>query len=67
MSEKQDLIKKMLELQKKFMEYEHQSGVEMEDYMLADEGHPLHGYRQQYRDIAMRVVDLAHAEKGSHA
>jgi hypothetical protein len=66
MSEKLELIKKMLEMQKKFIDYEHQHGVEMEDYFVGKEGHPLHHYRQQYRDLAMKLVDLAHAEKGSH-
>jgi hypothetical protein len=66
MGEKHDLIKQMLEMQKKFIDYEHQHGVEMEDYFVPEEGHPLYGYRQQYRDIAMKLVDLAHAEKGSH-
>ncbi len=66
MSEKQDLIKKMLEMQKKFIEYEHQNGVEMEDYFVPEEGHPLNNYRQQYRDMAMKLVDMAHEEKGSH-
>lgn len=67
MSEKQDLIKRMLELQKKFIDYEVEHGVQAEEYFAAPEDHPLHGYRQEYRDLAMKVVDLAHAEKGSHA
>ncbi|WJW74337.1 hypothetical protein QVG61_07355 [Thiohalobacter sp. IOR34] len=65
MSEKADLIKKMLEMQKKFMDYEHQNGVDPKDYYAPESGHPLDGFRQEYRDIAMKVVDLAHAEKGS--
>ncbi|MFW5453882.1 hypothetical protein [Thioalkalivibrio sulfidiphilus] len=66
MSNKQELIKEMLEMQKMFMEYEHTNGVSPEEYYLAPEGHPLHQYRQKYRDIAMQLVDIAHAEKGSH-
>ncbi|ACL73260.1 hypothetical protein [Thioalkalivibrio sulfidiphilus] len=66
MSNKQELIKEMLEMQKMFMEYEHANGVSPEEYYLAPEGHPLHQYRQKYRDIAMQLVDIAHAEKGSH-
>ncbi|WP_018232013.1 hypothetical protein [Thioalkalivibrio thiocyanodenitrificans] len=65
MSKKQELIKQMLEMQKKFIEYEHANGVEPEEYYLAPEGHPLHAYRQKYRDIAMELVDIAHEEKGS--
>ena len=66
MGEKQDVIKKLLELQKKFIDYEHDSGVEMEDYFVAEEGHPLHHFRQEYTDLANKLVDMAHAEKGSH-
>ena len=66
MGEKQDLIAKMLEMQKKFMDYEQANGVEMEDYFAAEEGHLLKGYRQEYMDMANKLVDMAHEEKGSH-
>lgn len=67
MSEKQEMIKKMIEMQKKFMELEHKSGVSQEEYFAAAEGHALHNYRQEYRDLAMKVVDMAHEDKGSHS
>jgi hypothetical protein len=66
MSEKQELIKKLLEMQKKFIDYEHANGIEMEDYFVGDENHPLHNFRQEYMDLANKLVDMAHAEKGSH-
>ncbi|HUT41023.1 MAG TPA: hypothetical protein VM011_06745 [Gammaproteobacteria bacterium] len=66
MSNKQELIAKLLEMQKKFIDYEHASGVEMKDYFAADEGHPLKGFRQEYMDMANQLVDMAHTEKGSH-
>ena len=65
MSEKQELIKRMLELQKKFIEFEHEHGVDPHDYYAPPGGHPLDGYRAEYLDLANRVVDMAHAEKGS--
>lgn len=65
MSEKQDLIKRMLELQKKFIEYEHQNGVDPHDYYTPAAGHPLAGYREEYQELATKVVDLAHGEAGS--
>jgi len=65
MSVKQDLIKKIMEMQKKFIDYEHKNGVDMEDYFVGQEGHPLYHYRQQYMEMAMKLVDLAHEEKGS--
>ena len=66
MSEKQELITKMLEMQKKFMDFEHENGVEMEDYFVAEKGHMLEGFRQEYMDLANKLVDIAHTEKGSH-
>ena len=66
MREKQEIISKLLELQKKFIDYEHQNGVEMEDYFVGEEGHTLHNDRQEYMDLANKLVDMAHAEKGSH-
>ena len=66
MSEKAKLIKEMLEMQKKFMDYEHKNGVDPKDYFAPESGHTLDGYRQKYMDIAMKVVDLAHEDKGSH-
>lgn len=65
MSEKQDLIKEMMEMQKKFIAYEEANGVEMQDYFTPAGGHELDGYRQKYMELANKVVDLAHAEKGS--
>ena len=66
MSDKQELIKKLLEMQKKFIDYEHANGVEMKDYFAADEGHMLKGFRQEYQALANQLVDMAHTEKGSH-
>ncbi len=66
MSEKRELINKMLEMQKKFIEYEHQHGLDPKDYYAPESGHPLTGYRDDYMSTAMNVIDLAHAEVGSH-
>lgn len=65
MSEKAKLIAQMLEMQKKFIDYEHKNGVQMADYYAAKEGHPLHNYREEYAELAMKVNTLAHEEKGS--
>ncbi len=66
MSDKQELIKKMLEMQKKFMDYEREHGVSQEEYFAAGADHPLANYRQEYNDMANKLVDMAHEEKGSH-
>jgi D-alanine-D-alanine ligase-like ATP-grasp enzyme len=66
MSEKAKLIKEMLEMQKKFMDYERKNGVTQEEYFTPTSGHVLDNYREKYAEMAMKVVDLAHADKGSH-
>jgi len=65
MSSKAELIKEMLEMQKKFMDYEHSKGVDPQDYFSPESGHELDGYRQKYMELAMKVVDMAHEEAGS--
>jgi len=65
MSDKAEMIKKMLEMQKKFIEYEQKHGLEPKDYYAPESGHELDGFRQEYRDLAMKVVDAAHEDKGS--
>jgi len=66
MSDKQEMIKQLLEMQRKFIEYEHENGVAMKDYFMPESGHPLDGYRQKYNDLAVKLVDVAHEEVGSH-
>jgi hypothetical protein len=62
--EKQDLIEKMLVMQKQFIEHEHAHGVSGKDYWAAKDG-LLADYRQTYMDMANRVVDIAHEIVGS--
>jgi hypothetical protein len=62
--EKQELINKMLEMQKEFIAYEHEHGISGKDYWASSEG-LLVDYRQEYLDMANRVVDIAHEIVGS--
>ena len=62
--EKQELIDQMLEMQKQFIEFEHENGVTGKDYWASKEG-LLTNYRQEYMDMANRVVDIAHEIVGS--
>jgi hypothetical protein len=62
--EKQELIDKMLEMQKQFIAYEHEHGISGKDYWASSEG-LLADYRQEYMDMANRVVDIAHEIVGS--
>ena len=65
MSEKQELIARMIELQGKFIELEHAQGVTGKDYWGSPEGSFLNDYRKEYADIANRVVNMAHEQVGS--
>ena len=63
--EKNDLIHEMLEMQKQFIDFEHQNGISGKDYYYSQDG-LLSDYRQKYMDMAMKVVDLSHQIVGSH-
>ena len=63
--EKQDKIKKLLEMQKKFIALDREKGVEASEYFAPDDSSEMSGFKEQYRDLAMEIVDLAHEEKGS--
>jgi predicted nuclease with TOPRIM domain len=64
LKEKQELIGQMLEMQKKFIDLEHQQGVTGKDYWASQDG-LLADYRHKYAEMAERVVDLAHQAVGS--
>ncbi len=63
--ERQELIEKMLDMQKQFIAYEHEHGVTGKDYWASSEG-LLATYREEYAEMANRVVDIAHELVGSH-
>jgi|TARA_B100000586_G_scaffold242576_1_gene196511 hypothetical protein len=63
--EKQDKIKKLLEMQKKFIALDREQGVEASEYFAPDDDSTISGFKEEYRDLAMDIVDLAHKEKGS--
>ena len=65
MTTKQELIEKMIQMQKQFMERERKSGIDLEDYFTPQPGDLLDGYREAFSELATQVVDLAHEEKGS--
>jgi len=66
MSEKQDIIKQMLELQSKFIDLEHRGEFSAEEYYDSDGDSELARHKRAYDELATRLVDMAHAEKGSH-
>ena len=65
MSEKQKVIQRIMELQQKFIELEHAGGFSAEAYYDSDGDSELAKYKREHEELATRLVDLAHAEKGS--
>ncbi|MGV6857650.1 MAG: hypothetical protein ACWA5X_01635 [bacterium] len=67
MSNRAELISKMMEMQKQFIEYSKSKDgeFEMAEYYTDDESHPLYNFREKYNELAMQVVDAAHADRGS--
>jgi hypothetical protein len=65
MSEKQEIIRQLLEMQKKFIAREHAGGLDPKDYYNPDSGSDLDGYQSSHTELSNRLVDIAHEEKGS--
>ncbi len=65
MADKNAMIAELIAMQKKFQDYESANGVKPEEYFVPKEGEELFGYREKYNELAMALVDVAHAEKGS--
>ncbi len=66
MSNKQEIIKQMLEMQRRFIEIEQNGEFSIEDYYDSDGDSELAQFKRSYDELATQLVDLAHAEKGSH-
>ena len=62
---KQDKIRKLLEMQKAFIDVEHQGKFSMREYFSDDEKLKLSRHRKNYMKLAMEVVADAHKEVGS--
>ena len=65
-AEKAKLIDEMIDLQKQFIDYEHQHGISGKDYYFSQQG-LLKDYRQTYMEKAMKVVEISHKLVGSSA
>ena len=66
MSNKQEIIKQMLEMQRRFIELEQNGEFSIEDYYDSDGDSELAQFKRTYDQLATQLVDLAHADKGSH-
>ena len=65
MSEKQEIIKEIMDLQRRFIDMEQQGQFSAEQYYDSDGDSELAQYKRRHEELATRLVDLAHEEKGS--
>ena len=66
MSEKQEIIKQMMEMQRRFIELEQNGEFSAEEYYDSEGESELAQYKRSFDELATKLVDLAHEEKGSH-
>ena len=66
MSDKQEIIKQMLDMQRRFIELEKNGDFSAEEYYDSEGDTELAKFKRTYDELATQVVDLAHEEKGSH-
>lgn len=60
-----DLIKEMLAMQKKFIAREQAEGISQEQIYSAEDGSDWGAYQTRYTELANQLVEMAHADKGS--
>ena len=65
MSEKQEIIQQMLEMQRKFIDLEQAGKFSAEDYYDSEGDSELAIHKRKYDELATKLVDMAHADKGS--
>ena len=66
MSDKQAIIQKMMEMQRKFIEIEQRGDFSAADYYDSEGDNELARHKREFDALATQLVDLAHEEKGSH-
>ncbi len=65
MSEKQEIIKEIMDLQRKFIDIEQRGDFSAEQYYDSEGDSELAQYKRRHEELATRLVDMAHEEKGS--
>ena len=65
MSEKQQIIEQMMEMQRKFIELERNGEFSAEQYYDSDGENELARHKREFDALATQLVDMAHEEKGS--
>lgn len=63
MNTKLENIKKLIRMQKKFLDYYNEYGSSVREYFAPDDDNPLKGYKEKSDDVAREIIDAAHEEK----
>jgi hypothetical protein len=66
MSDKQQIIQQMMDMQNKFIEMEQNGEFSAEDYYDTEGDSELARHKREFEALATQLVDMAHEEKGSH-
>ena len=66
MSDKQQIIQRMMEMQRKFIELERNGDFSAEHYYDTVGENELAQHKREFEALATQLVDMAHEEKGSH-
>ncbi len=66
MSEKQEIIQKMIDMQHKFIDLEQRGEFSSEQYYDSEGDSELAKYKRSFEELATKLVDMAHEAKGSH-
>ena len=66
MGEKQKIIQQMMDMQKRIIEIEQSGQFSAQEYYDSDGESELARIKAAHDELATRLVDLAHEEKGSH-
>ncbi len=65
MTEKEEVIKQMMDLQHRFIELEQRGEFSTEEYYDFEGDTELARHKRSFDKLATKLVDMAHAEKGS--
>ncbi len=65
MNQKQKLIHELVEMQKQFIRREKAGGIDSQEYYAPEEDSEWSAYQTRHDQLANRLIDMAHAEKGS--
>ena len=65
MSEKQEIIKEIMDLQRKFIDIEQRGDFSAEQYYDSEGDSELAKYKRRHEELATQLVDMAHEENGS--